>query len=204
MFIQIEKTPNPNTLKFLPGVIVSGDDKKGVTILRDADQNLLNQFPVTQILFQIGGVESVMMGYDFISITKKNEVEWYTLKTLILSSMMDFMITGAQFNAKLNNENDIHGTKTSTETNLKPQVEYTDELTKQIVKQIEELIETRVRPAVQGDGGDIEFQYFKDGVVYVQLRGACQGCPSSQITLKNGIENMLKHYVPEVIEVRDI
>ena len=185
MFIQTEQTPNPQTLKFLPGKVVMDD---GTAFFQNIKESLNS--PFAKRLFDVEGVEGVFFGSDFITITKNQSSDWQVLKPLILSSIMDHYNSGdVTINKEVKNEN----------TSLEKDENDTD-----IVKQIKELLDTRVRPAVAMDGGDIIYDSFKDGVVYLHMQGACSGCPSSTATLKMGIENMLKHYVPEVQEVRPI
>ena len=185
MFIQTEQTPNPQTLKFLPGKVVM---ESGTAFFQNIDEG--SNSPFAKRLFQIDGVEGVFFGSDFITITKDTSHDWQVLKPLILGSIMDHYNSGDQTILKeTSNDNK------SLETN---------EGDTDIVKQIKELLDTRVRPAVAMDGGDIIYDSFKDGIVYLHMQGACSGCPSSTATLKMGIENMLKHYVPEVQEVRPI
>ena len=185
MFIQTEQTPNPQTLKFLPGKIVM---KEGTSFFEHVEE--ASSSPFAKRLFGIDGVTGVFFGSDFITITKNQSIDWQVMKPLILGSIMD------HYNS--NEETIIEDTKKENNS-LK-----TDESDNDIVKQIKELLDTRVRPAVAMDGGDIVYDSFKDGVVYLHMQGACSGCPSSTATLKMGIENMLKHYVPEVQEVRPI
>ncbi|MEL0110518.1 MAG: NifU family protein [Rickettsiales bacterium] len=185
MFIQTEQTPNPATLKFLPGrpVLTSG-----TADFTDAE-NAAGRSPLAERLFGIDGVAAVFLGSDFITITKSADKEWHVLKPAVLGAIMEHMTTGLPIMSDV--PGDTAGDKTTSD------VEDTE-----VVVQIKELLETRVRPAVAQDGGDIVFEGFDEGVVYLQLRGACAGCPSSTMTLKMGIENMLKHYIPEVTEVR--
>tara|TARA_B100000575_G_C23130098_1_gene655419 strand:- start:2392 stop:2955 length:564 start_codon:yes stop_codon:yes gene_type:complete len=185
MFIQTEHTPNPQTLKFLPGKVVM---EEGTAFFQDVNEG--SNSPFAKRLFEIEGVEGVFFGSDFITITKSQSIDWQVMKPLILGSIMDHYNSGDETivkNEKVEN------------TSLK-----TNENDNDIVKQIKELLDTRVRPAVAMDGGDIIYDSFKDGVVYLHMQGACSGCPSSTATLKMGIENMLKHYVPEVQEVRPV
>ena len=185
MFIQTEQTPNPQTLKFLPGKVVMDG---GTAFFQN--NNETSNSPFAKRLFEVEGVEGVFFGSDFITITKNQSLDWQVMKPLILGSIMDHYNSGQETIIKdKNNEN----------TSLAK-----DENDSDIVKQIKELLDTRVRPAVAMDGGDIIYDSFKDGVVYLQMQGACSGCPSSTATLKMGIENMLKHYVPEVQEVRPV
>ena len=186
MFIQTEQTPNPQTLKFLPGRVVM---KEGTAFYQDVKDS--GNSPFAKRLFQVDGVTGVFFGSDFITITKKETLEWQVMKPLVLGAIMD------HFNS---DDLTIEEDKLSKDTNLSSiKDDDTD-----IVKQIKELLDTRVRPAVAMDGGDIIYQSFEDGIVYLHMQGACSGCPSSTATLKMGIENMLKHYVPEVKEVRPI
>ncbi|MBL96003.1 MAG: Fe/S biogenesis protein NfuA [Alphaproteobacteria bacterium MarineAlpha3_Bin5] len=178
MFIQTEATPNPATLKFIPGgqVMPSGTanfDNPGSS----------SESPIAEALFLIEGVKRVFLGSDFITVSKASNVEWDILKPRILGAIMGHYQSGRPI------INDVVGDATS---------ESGDEITRQII----ELIDTRVRPAVAQDGGDIVFKLFDEGVVYLEMRGACSGCPSSTATLKHGIERMLQHYIPEVREVR--
>lgn len=180
MFIQTEETPNPATMKFLPGCEIMGEGTLDI-----ADASGAAASPLAEALFEIEGVKGVFLGRDFVTVTKGKDKEWPVLKPAILTSIMDHFAnnrpvvtaTGATLAAEASNETDV-------------------------VKQIRELIEMKVRPAVAQDGGDIVFEDFADGVVYLKLKGSCSGCPSSTMTLKAGIENMLKHYIPEVREVR--
>ncbi len=185
MFIQTEHTPNPQTLKFLPGKVVM---EEGTAFFQDVNEG--SNSPFAKRLFEIEGVEGVFFGSDFITITKSQSIDWQVMKPLILGSIMDHYNSG--------DETIIKNEKVEN-TSLK-----TNENDNDIVKQIKELLDTRVRPAVAMDGGDIIYDSFKDGVVYLHMQGACSGCPSSTATLKMGIENMLKHYVPEVQEVRPV
>lgn len=180
MFIQTESTPNPATLKFLPGQTVLA---KGTADFRSPEDALRS--PLARGLFSISGVAGVFLGHDFITVTKNDKNEWSVLKPHILAAIMDHYVSGLP----------------ALEEHAAPVVTGSD-LESEVVKQIRELIETRVRPAVAQDGGDITFDRFEEGVVYLHLKGACAGCPSSTATLKSGIENMLKHYIPEVKEVR--
>ena len=182
MFIQTEATPNPNALQFLPGEEISTDGPIHFSSMEDAKFS-----PLARKLFATEGVMAVFFGSDFITITKNDNIEWNILKPEILVSIMDHLV------AKL----PIFDTKQKdTNTSL----DNLGDLEKQIV----EIIETRVRPSVAMDGGDIIYKGFENGVVMVALRGACSGCPSSTITLKNGIESMLKYYVPEVVSVEAV
>ena len=180
MFIQTEDTPNPDTLKFIPGDTVL---KTGNVDYSNKESSVSS--PLASRLFEIDGVSRVFLSSDFISVTKETDLEWNNLKPSILTGIMEHYSSGLP---ALNNEK---------ETNLNDSAEDTE-----IVKQIKDLLETRVRPAVAMDGGDISFCSFEEGVVTLQMKGACAGCPSSTATLKMGIENMLRHYIPEVTEVK--
>ena len=180
MFIQTEETPNPNTLKFIPGVQVL---KEGTVEFKDKDS--ANFSNLANLIFLIDGIERVFLATEFVSVTKNNENNWEILKPLILTAIMDHYASGKEV---------INNSQTK--------IEETGEEDTEVVKQIKELIEQRVRPAVAMDGGDISFCSFEDGVVTLQMKGACAGCPSSTATLKMGIENMLRHYIPEVVEVK--
>lgn len=191
MFIQTEATPNPDTMKFLPGMDVMGG--LDVVYFRAGQPDIRSASPVAAHILSIGGISAVMLGSDFIAVTKDADRTWADLKPLVLMSVMEQVMQGAAFYIPSSGmEGDGKGSGACAPTDLLDAISI----------QIKELIETRVRPAVAQDGGDITFAYFKDGVAYVQMRGACAGCPSSSATLKNGIENMLRHFVPEVIEVR--
>ncbi len=185
MFIQTEQTPNPQTLKFLPGKVVMDE---GTAFFQNVDE--ASNSPFAKRLFKVEGVEGVFFGSDFVTITKGQSIDWQVMKPLVLSSIMD------HFNS---NEETVILDKKNDNNSLESKDDDND-----IVKQIKELLDTRVRPAVAMDGGDIVYDSFKDGIVYLHMQGACSGCPSSTATLKMGIENMLKHYVPEVQEVRPV
>ena len=185
MFIQTEQTPNPQTLKFLPGKVVMEDGTAFYQNLEEASNS-----PFAKRLFEVDGVNGVFFGSDFITITKNGSLDWQVMKPLVLGSIMDHYNSG-----------DVTINKEEKKDNSSLKVEYTDT---DIVKQIKELLDTRVRPAVAMDGGDIIYDDFEDGVVFLKMQGACSGCPSSTATLKMGIENMLKHYIPEVQEVRPV
>jgi Fe-S cluster biogenesis protein NfuA len=180
MFIQTEETPNPNALKFLPGETVLKTGTMFVANKEDAVRS-----PLAQKLFNITYVEAVFLGSDFITVTKAEDARWEILKPMILTEIMDFFISGQV-----------------AEASAKEEVTY--DVNDPLIKQIVELIETRVRPAVAQDGGDIIFKGFNQGIVTLELHGSCSGCPSSSATLKDGIENMLKHYVPEVVAVEAV
>ena len=183
MFIQTELTPNPKTVKFIPGKEVA--PVKSVSYKNESEAG---NSPLAKRLFLIDGVGSIFLGSDFISITKTDELHWQELKPLILSQIMQHFMSDK---------------KVIEEIKETEPVEVSDE-DQDIAIQIEELLETRVRPSVAGHGGDIVFHGYSDGVVELEMRGACSGCPSSMATLKMGVENMLKHYIPEIIEVREV
>ena len=183
MFIQTEATPNPSTMKFLPGRPVL---ENGTLDLRDAAQ--AEQSPLAERLFGIPGVSGVFFGSDFITVTK-GAGEWQQLKPMILGALMEHFMSGAPL-------------LTAGSGEIKDGEEFFDEADATTVATIKELIETRVRPAVANDGGDITFRGFKDGVVYLNMKGACSGCPSSTATLRHGIQNLLRHFIPDVTEVR--
>jgi Fe-S cluster biogenesis protein NfuA len=184
MFIQTEPTPNPATLKFLPGRTVLSN---GTLDMRDGEAAA--QSPLAERLFEIAGVSGVFFGSDFIAVTKANG-EWQQLKPAILGAIMEHFMSGAP----LVRGDDAGATDTAGE--------FFDAKDSETVATIKELIEARVRPAVANDGGDITFRGFKDGVVYLDMKGACSGCPSSTATLRHGIQNLLRHYLPDVVEVR--
>ncbi|NJO54963.1 MAG: NifU family protein [Bacteroidales bacterium] len=186
MFIQTEATPNPATLKFLPGRAVLGE---GTLDLRDAEAAAAKS-PLAERLFAIPGVAGVFFGSDFISITKA-EGDWQHLKPAILGAIMEHYMSGTPLLKA--------GAGAGT-----PDDEFYEDADSETVEIIKELIETRVRPAVANDGGDITFRGFKEGIVYLSMKGACSGCPSSTATLRHGIENLLRHYVPDVTEVRPV
>ena len=176
MFVQTEVTPNPNSLKFLPGKKVSNSGPYEIT-QKDDTQNVL----VRNIL-SINGVEGIFLGEDFISVNKKDTNKWDDIKHIVISFINDFYSEGKEY---------------VIDENLNEQNSNLDELEKRIVK----ILDQKIRPAVARDGGDIKFKEFKDGVVKVQLQGSCSGCPSSTLTLKQGVQNLLCHYLPEVKEV---
>ena len=180
MFIQTEDTPNPSTLKFIPGVTVMAEGTAHFSAIGEASLS-----PLARRLFAVDGVSSVFLGGDFISITKDDSREWFTIKPGVLAAIMEHFASGLPVI-----EADPDGNPAN------------DEDDDDTVKQIKHLLDTRVRPAVAMDGGDIVFHSFDDGVVTLFMQGACAGCPSSTATLKMGIENMLRHYIPEVQEVR--
>ena len=183
MFIQTEQTPNPATLKFLPGREVMAQGTASFAVAEEAERS-----PLAQRLFEIDGVTGVFLGSDFISVSKKGEQEWYLLKPAVLGVIMEHFVAGRPVV--------LEGESGSGHVD--------DGDDSEVVATIKELLDTRVRPAVAQDGGDIVFQGFERGVVYLQMHGSCAGCPSSTTTLKMGIENMLRHYIPEVVEVRAI
>ena len=181
MFIQTEATPNPSTIKFLPGQAVL---VQGVAEFKSAEEAV--QAPLAQRLFGLQGVETVFFGADFISVSKADDTDWSMLKPMVLGALMEHFSTGQPLVLESFSQD-----KETVEED-------------EISAQIRELIDTRVRPMVAMDGGDIEFESFEDGIVHLRMRGACAGCPSSTMTLKSGIENMLKHFIPEVQEVRPV
>jgi Fe-S cluster biogenesis protein NfuA len=182
MFIQTEDTPNPAALKFLPGKAVLESGVADFTSREAAQRS-----PLARLLFEIDGVAGVFLGSDFVTVTKTGDKSWQVLKPMVLGAVMDHFTSGAPVMETA--EADAND-------------EFSDEgADGEIIAQIKELIDTRVRPAVAQDGGDIIYKGFKNGTVYLNLRGSCAGCPSSTATLKMGIENMLKHYVPEVLQV---
>ena len=182
MFIQTEATPNPATLKFLPGrpVLETGT-------LDMPDRAAAAQSPLAERLFEIPNIGGVFYGSDFIAVTK-SAGEWPQIKSAVLGAIMEHFMTGGPLLAS--------GTQTAASD------EFFDAADEETVTLIKDLIETRVRPAVAGDGGDITFKGYKEGVVFLHMKGACSGCPSSTATLKHGIQNLLKHFVPDVVEVR--
>jgi Fe-S cluster biogenesis protein NfuA len=184
MFIETEGTPNPATLKFLPGRDVMGlstaDFASAVNAVRS---------PLATALFALPGVARVFFGGDFVTITKNDELSWQALKPRVLGVMVDHFVSGRPV---------IEGAEADFDE------EDVDPADREVVDQIKELLDTRVRPAVAGDGGDIVFRGYRDGVVRLHMQGSCSGCPSSSATLKHGIENMLRHYVPEVTAVEQV
>jgi len=187
MFIQTEATPNPATLKFMPGKPVLG---AGTLDFRDSG-SASEESPLAGRLFEIEGIAGVFLGADFISVTK-GDVEWQHLKPAVLGAIMEHYMSGAPV---------VTGDEARAGAGSGEFFEPEDS---EIVKTVKELLDTRVRPAVAQDGGDIAFQGYKNGVVFLHMRGACAGCPSSTATLKHGIENLLRHFVPEVQEVRQV
>ena len=176
MFVQTEVTPNPNSLKFLPGEVVSNGGSFEITKKDDVKNELIRN------LMSVNGVEGIFLSKDFISINKYDETTWDEIKHIVISLINDFYSTGKEFV--------IDKSPFETDLNL-------GEIEKKIVK----ILDQKIRPAVAKDGGDIKFKEFKDGVVMVQLQGSCSGCPSSTMTLKQGVQNLLCHYLPEVKEV---
>ncbi len=191
MFIETETTPNPASLKFLPGRPVMSQGTREFATPEAAEAS-----PLAQAIFDTGEVVNVFFGGDFISVTAAPGVNWSDLKPQVLSILLDHFVSQAPLFAP----GTAGGISVPAEDDALLVEE--NEADADIVSQINELLETRVRPAVAGDGGDIQYRGFKDGVVYLQMQGACSGCPSSTATLKHGIEGLLKHYVPEVVEVR--
>ncbi len=186
MHIEIETTPNPATVKFLPGQAVMADGTRDFATPEDAEAS-----PLADALFGLGDVEGVFLGRDFVSVTKAPGSDWMTVKPQVLTILLDHFASGAPL---------FHEAGGAAAGDPAPfPVAPEDE---DIVAQIAELIDTRVRPAVAADGGDIVLRGFDKGTVFLSMQGACAGCPSSTMTLKNGVEQLLKHYVPEVTEVR--
>jgi Fe-S cluster biogenesis protein NfuA len=182
MFIQTEQTPNPATLKFLPGCTVMESGTANFT-----DPGVASRSPLAERLFAMPEVTGVFLGADFITVTKNGDSDWHQLKPAVLAAIMEHFTAGRP----------VILAEAGADANAAEGGEEDDE----VVSQIKELLETRVRPAVAMDGGDILFHDFEDGVVYLHMQGSCSGCPSSTATLKAGIENMLRHYIPEVREV---
>ncbi|OKO79611.1 iron transporter [Bradyrhizobium sp. NAS80.1] len=187
MFIQTEATPNPATLKFIPGRVVTDGGPMEFSSRESAARS-----PLAEKLFDVPGVTGVFYGSDFITVTKANG-EWQQLKPAILGAIMEHYMSGAPLLADGAAQDGV---------DLDDQDEFFDEADAETVDMIKDLIETRVRPAVANDGGDITFRGFKDGIVYLNMKGACSGCPSSTATLQHGIQNLLRHFVPDVVEVR--
>ncbi len=183
MFIQTESTPNPATLKFLPGQAVLDFGAADFPSVTAAEKS-----PLAKRIFTVAGVTGVFLGTDFVTVTKADDVEWQHIKPAILGAIMEHYQSGQPV---MEGEGQAaHAAHDGPDGD--------------IVKQIKELLDTRVRPAVAQDGGDITFHGFDRGVVYLHMKGACAGCPSSTLTLKMGIENLLRHYIPEVLEVRPV
>jgi Fe-S cluster biogenesis protein NfuA len=187
MFIQTETTPNPATLKFLPGREVLGEGTLDIRDAADAERS-----PLAKALFAVSGVSGVFFGSDFVSVTK-SAGEWQHLKPALLGAIMEHYLSGAP----LLDGGEVPQTATKGEEFFAPE-------DTEIVETVKELIETRVRPAVAGDGGDITFRGYRDGTVFLAMKGACSGCPSSTATLKQGIQNLLRHFVPEVHTVEQV
>jgi Fe-S cluster biogenesis protein NfuA len=187
MFIQTEATPNPQTLKFLPGKVVL---ETGTAEFRSADD--AEESPLAERLFEIRGVTGVFFGYDFVTVSK-DDGDWAHLKPAILGSIMEHYMSGAPIMGGV-----------SANSMLESDGEFFDEGDINIVNTIKELLESRVRPAVAQDGGDITFKGFKDGKVFLNMKGSCAGCPSSTATLKHGVQNLLRHFIPEVQEVEAV
>ena len=185
MFIETEGTPNPATLKFLPGREVTGSH--GTADFASAEA--ASRSPLAVRLFALEGVARVFLGQDFVTVTQTDAADWQALRPRVLGAIMEHFVAG---HPVLEGEDDAAG-----EDDFDP-------ADSEIVEQIKELLDTRVRPAVAGDGGDIVFRGFRDGIVKLHLQGACSGCPSSRATLKHGVENMLRHYVPEVVAVEQV
>ena len=176
MFVQTEVTPNPNSLKFLPGKKVSNSGPYEITNKEDMQNELVRN------ILSINGVEGIFLGQDFISVNKNESIKWDEIKHIVISLINDFYADGKEF---------------VVDENIKEEDLNLSEIESKIVK----ILEEKIRPAVARDGGDIKFKEFKDGVVKVQLQGSCSGCPSSTMTLKQGVQNLLCHYLPEVKEV---
>jgi Fe-S cluster biogenesis protein NfuA len=182
MFIQTEQTPNPATLKFLPGCTVMEAGTANFTDVAAA----ASRSPLAERLFGLPEVGGVFLGGDFITVTKSGDSDWFQLKPAVLAAIMEHFTSGQPV---------VTGTAETAAAESEDN---------EVVSAIKELLETRVRPAVAQDGGDIIFEDFEDGIVYLHMQGSCSGCPSSTATLKAGIENMLRHYIPEVVEVRAV
>jgi NFU1 iron-sulfur cluster scaffold homolog, mitochondrial len=184
MFIQTQDTPNPDSLKFLPGQKVL---EKGTT--RDfPNQMSAMSSPLAKLLFRIEGVKGVFFAHDFITVNKQEDSDWKVMKPEIFAIIMDFFASGLPI---------VHETTSSDDTEIKDDDD-------EVVMMIKELLDTRIRPTVQEDGGDIIFKGFEDGIVKLKLQGSCSSCPSSIVTLKNGVQNMLQFYIPEVISVEQV
>ena len=183
MFIETEGTPNPATLKFLPGreVMASGTADF-------AGPDSASRSPLAEALFALPGVARVFLGNDFVTVTKSDLADWQSLRPQVLGTIMEHFVAGRPV---------IQGDGDAVLEDVSPEDQ-------EVVEQIKELLDTRVRPAVAGDGGDIVFRGYRDGIVRLHMQGSCSGCPSSSATLKHGIENMLRHYVPEVVAVEQV
>lgn len=186
MFIQIEQTPNPLTLKFVPGQEVM---QSGTVDFPTRESSSIS--PLAGALFAIEGITQVFFGSDFVSISKEESKDWFLLKPEVLGVLMEHFMSGQDLLSEVQEEESLPKGEVSAE----------DE---EVVKKIKELLDTRIRPAVAMDGGDIVFTGYKQGIVYLRMQGACAGCPSATVTLKMGIENMLRHYIPEIAEVRPV
>jgi Fe-S cluster biogenesis protein NfuA len=186
MFIQTEATPNPATLKFLPGRVVLPE---GTLDFRDADEAARS--PLAQRLFGVDGVAAIFFGHDFITVTKKDG-EWQHMKPALLGAIMEHFMSGAPLVAG------------EAPAEAAADGEFFDEKDADTVDTIKDLLETRIRPAVAGDGGDITFRGYREGVVYLAMKGSCSGCPSSTATLQHGIQNLLRHFLPDVREVQAV
>ena len=184
MFIETESTPNPATLKFLPGRNVMGEAGTADFVVGDDAARA----PMADRLLRLDGVARVFLGADFITVTKTEETDWQALRPQVLGAVMEHFLSGAPV---------IEGAGDEAEEDFDP-------ADLEIVDQIKDLLDTRVRPAVAGDGGDIVFRGYRDGLVKLTMQGACSGCPSSRATLKHGVENMLRHYIPEVVGVEQV
>lgn len=187
MFIETEETPNPATLKFLPGRKIVGDHASMDFADKEAT---LGRSELAEALFAVPEVKRVFLGQDFVSITKKEESHWSELRPILLAVLKNFFQSARPV--------------LSENAEKESQLEAGSEEDKEIIAKILELLETRVRPAVAEDGGDIVFRGYRDGVVYLMMQGACSGCPSSRVTLRHGVENMLRHYVPEIVAVEAV
>ena len=185
MFIETEGTPNPATLKFLPGRDVMGERTADFASAQAAERS-----PLASAIFTLPGVTRVFLGGDFVTVTKTDEIAWQALKPQVLGAIMEHFMSGAPVLA--------------SEAKAQSEDEFFDPEDAATVETIKDLIETRVRPAVAGDGGDITFRGFKNGVVYLAMKGSCSGCPSSTATLKHGIQNLLRHFLPDVREVEAV
>ena len=184
MFIQTEATPNPATLKFIPGRTVLDTGT-----MEFSNREAASRSPLAERLFDVSGVSGVFYGYDFVTVTKADG-DWQHLKPAILGAIMEHFMSGAPILAAGAGEAAVD--------------EFFETKDAETVATIKELIETRVRPAVANDGGDITFRGFKDGIVYLNMKGSCAGCPSSTATLQHGIQNLLRHFIPDVVEVRPV
>jgi len=184
MFIETEGTPNPATLKFLPGREVMGP--RGTADFASAEAAARS--PLASRIFALGGVARVFLGSDFVTVTQAEEADWQELRPQVLAALVEHFMSGQPV---------LEGEEAEHAGDYDPADE-------EIVEQIKELLDTRIRPAVAGDGGDIVFRGFRDGIVQLHLQGACSGCPSSRATLRHGVENMLRHYIPEVVAVEQV